>query len=69
MSYASLIESSGKTDDRIEEDQLDLFLDSIFLALEDTDKNIEVMQESIDSNKRDIREMLDRIKELVIDAR
>ncbi len=64
-----LIESAEKPDNQIEEAQLDLFLDSIFLALEDTDKSIEVMQESIDSNKKDIREMLDRIKELVVNAR
>jgi hypothetical protein len=65
----SSIESSGKTDNQIEEAQLDLFLNNVFLALEDTDKNIELMQESIDANKKDIRAMLDRIKELVVDAR
>jgi peptidoglycan hydrolase CwlO-like protein len=69
MSYKSLLESSEKTDARIEEHHLELFVDNIFLALEDTDKRIEGMQESIDSNKKDIREMLDRIKELVVDAR
>jgi hypothetical protein len=66
---SSLIKSAVETNDRIDEPHIDLFLDSIFLALEDTDKRIEGMQESIDSNKKDIREMLDRIKELVVDAR
>jgi hypothetical protein len=57
------------TENQINEPHLDLFLDGIFLALEDTDRNIELMQESIDSNKKDIREMLAHIKELVVDAR
>lgn len=65
----SLIESPEETDSQLEETHLDLFLENVFLALEDTDKSIEVMQESIDSNKKDIREMIDRIKELVVDVR
>jgi hypothetical protein len=69
LADVSLIESSGKTDNQSEEANLDLFLDDVFLALENTDKKIEGMQESIDANKKDIREMLDRIKELVVDAR
>jgi hypothetical protein len=65
----SMIDSAEETDNQINGPHLDLFLDRIFLALEDTDKSIELMQESIDSNKKDIREMLARIKELVVDAR
>jgi peptidoglycan hydrolase CwlO-like protein len=69
LTDVSLIESSGKADNQIDEPHLDRFLDNIFLALEATDEKIEGMQESIDSNKKDIRETIDRIKELVVDAR
>lgn len=68
-SIKSMLNSAEETENQINEPHLDLFLDGIFLALEDTDRNIELMQESIDSNKKDIREMLAHIKELVVDAR